>query len=663
MSLSTSNSTLSTSAVAAPAATAAMCPHWITVMPLHAGREEEIARDVADQGNTTFIDGVAWSCSVIPEGDPVFDRAGGFAKVYRKTAPFLRGMSPVKQGFLLQATMGHSGFPGSPTPWQLYVKADGKSIYRMCPMGERFLSYIAGVCRTFAAEKPDFFMIDDDTRIVENGVFGCFCPLHLAAFAKRTGRDWTREEVLDLLKEGDSAEARTWEEMNVDSLRRFFRTIRENFGNEIPGILCTTSNRAQFKHAREFAQILAAPGQTPVIRGSGAPYHNRDFFHVEIMRSHYAAQKAVVGEDVIFLQESDTCPHTLWATSGVRTLDHLVMLALDGCKGAKIWITRTGNYHEKKSAEVYRRVFRENKGLMTWAADVEFVQGGVVLPPCGPEILNFGDRYFGLTGIPYRFGKARTGEITALTVETLALLPHDEIRAILSGAVVIDGPAAIWLTENGFSSDIGVKAKPWNRKTIQMHEFENGARQSGMRTDGLADLTDMAQGARVLTRLLNRPNMGAELAYEAPGTVLIDNERGGRILTLAQRIPEQTSPSNKVEYFSEGYRAAIIRWLTLLAGELPGGACYLGVGPVTCLSGTTTQGERIVVLNALDLDGDETPELLFGKDPASIERLQGNGDWNPVRFEKTSSGSFLLFSPILTQRPAIFRLTVEPLNR
>ena len=92
------------------------CPHWISVMPLREGLEEMLAKDAADQVNTTFIDGIVWLCSVNPEGNPVSDRAGCFAKLYRKTAPILRRLSPVKQGVLLQSTMGHGGFPGSATP-------------------------------------------------------------------------------------------------------------------------------------------------------------------------------------------------------------------------------------------------------------------------------------------------------------------------------------------------------------------------------------------------------------------------------------------------------------------------------------------------------------------------------------------------------------------
>ena len=634
-------------------------PRWLSVMPLHENAIDELAADAAALGNDTFVDGIVWSCPVNPEGDPVTDRAGIYAGRYRKLAPKLRALSAVKQGILLQSTVGHGGYPGSVTPWQLAVKADGSQVYRMCPMDERFLSYISAACRTFAKEDIDFFMIDDDTRFVWGGIPGCFCPLHLAEFSRRTGRNWSREEVVEVLtKDSECKDAKMWEAVKVDSLRRFFKTVREGFGDSIPGMLCVCWVRSHKEHAREFAEILALPGQTPVVRGNGAPYHGsgKDLFHVVGACSSYASQMATVGDGVIYMQEADTCPHTLWATSAVRMMNHLVMLALEGCKGAKIWITRTGNYHEKKSGAAYRRIFNENRGLMQWATKVELSRYGVVIPKCGPSYLNFGDRYLALTGIPYRFGKARPGEVTALTQETLELLSYDDISEILSGKVILDGPAAIWLTKNGFTDKIGVRAKPWNRKTIQVHEFDNGFRQSGMRRGGLADLTEMDNAARVVSKLLNRPKLDAEPVYEAPGSILFDNAAGGKVLVLAQKVPEQMPAYYEAAFYSERYRDAMVRWLKLLAGKMPGGVCYQGVGPVTCESGTTREGERIVVLNALDIDGDTEPELQFEQMPGSIERMQGDGTWKPVRFEKTASGGCRLFSPILTQRAAIFRV-------
>lgn len=635
------------------------CPRWISVMPLNADNIESVAADAAMLGDETIVDGIAWSFPIHPAGNPVDDKASRFAARFREAERLVRARSRVRLGVLLQATMGHGGEPGEPAEFQRVVKPDGTSIYRMCPLDAGFREYIAAACRTFSAVKPDFFMVDDDTRLVwDNGPQGCFCPLHLAEFGRRTGRPWTREEVLEAVA-SDSKIRDAWNALAADSLAGHLETIRGNFDKAIPGIICVCATPEHLQNARRYAEILAAPGQKPTIRGNGAPFHNygKDLLHVVGLRSSYARQIATVGEGAVLLQEADTCPHTLWMCSATRLLDHMVMLALDGVKGAKIWITRTANNHERRSGQNYRRAFRENKGLMRWAADADFRQGGVVIPPCGPTNGNFGDLYLGLIGVPYRFGKAQAGDVVALTAATLERLSDGEIDAILSGRAIADGSAAIWLSAHGRSADIGVDAKTWNLRTVQFHQFADGRRQSGMRVNAdTADLTRLAAGARELSRLFNQPRIDGEPVYVAPGAVAFANARGGKVITLAQPLPPPVPISYAQTLLSETYKRWIAGLLRELGGGLPGGAYYLGDGPATLLSGTTAKDGEVVVLNLLDLDGDDAPEIIFDAPPSSIERLRGDGVWEDVPFTQGEGGAIRLSSPVRTQIPALFRL-------
>ena len=640
-------------------ADSADCPRWISVMPLRESILESVAADAAALGNDTIVDGIAWSFAVHPTGDPVEDKASKFAACCREAERLVRAKSDVKLGVLMQATMGHGGMPGAPAKFQRVVKPDGASIYRMCPLDKGFLEYIAAACRSFSAVKPDFYMIDDDTRLLlGKEAPGCFCPLHLAEFAKRTGRGWTREEAVAAVN-ADAKVRAQWVRLMVDSLCGLFRTIRANYDESIPGIICVCASRDHVEYARQYAELLAAPGQKPTIRGNGAPFHNygKDLLHIVEMRSKYARQLAAVGDGAVLMQEADTCPHTLWMSSATRLLDHMVMLALDGVKGAKIWITRTGNNHERRSGRSYRRAFRENRGLMQWAADVDFRQSGVVVPTCGPASANFGDLYLGLTGVPYRFGRARPGDIVALTGATLELLSDADIDAIMSGRVIADASAALWLSAHGRSADIGAEAKPWALSTIQMHEFADGSRQSGMRVSAaMADLTATNNGAKVLSKLYNRPAIDADPVYVAPGAVEFANARGGKVVTLAQPLPPAVPISYAQTMLSESYKKWVVGLLKNLGGGLPGGVYYLGDGPATCLSGVTEKGERIVVLNLLDLDGDDAPEFVFDSRPASVERLRGDGTWEGVAFSQGEGASIRLSTIVRTQVPAIFRV-------
>ena len=634
------------------------CPHWISVMPLPDEGLEEQAADVIGLGEKTVVNGIAYSCAVNPEGDPVADKAAIYAQRFARAAPLVRKGSSVRLGILMQATMGHGGEPGQRTPWQLAVHDDGKVSYRFCPLDRDFLAYIARASRTFSAVRPDFFMVDDDTRLIWNRP-GCFCPLHLAEFAKRTGRPWTRTEVVAKLDAGDKAVTAAWLKLKADSLAAFFRTIRENYDPSVPGILCVVGDEEHVRNARAFATILAAPGQVPAVRGSGAPYHGNEMEAIAGLRSYYAGQRALVGKDVVYLQESDTCPHTRWATTATRLVNHMVMLALEDVKGAKIWITRSGAPDENRSKAAYRRAFREQRGIMEWAAKVDFRQRGFVIPPepfaqSSRAPGNWGYRYFSRTGIPYRIGRPGPDEVTALSGWSVNRLTDDELRSILAGRVLLDGTAAIRLTERGFAAEIGVRAKAWSGKTTQRQVFADGRICRGL-IAGSADLSALEKGAEIRSRLYNRPSLGADFDFVAPGSMLFVNVRGGRVYTFAQALTEFRPPYYASAMYSETFRDEVLTAGRELAGSLPGGISYLGDVPMMLEAGTTADGENVFVLDNLELDADDAPELAVDRLPKAIERLRGDGMWENVPFAADAKNVLTLDTVVRTQVPAVFR--------
>lgn len=638
---------------------AAECPHWLSVIPLVEDDIDGIADDAVAQGDKTIIDGIAWLMRLCPEGNPVADLASQYAAIYRKIEPKVRARSKVKQGVLLQSTMGHGGYPGEVSGFQTAVKADGSTVYRMCPLDSRFMDYIGRSCRTLAALKPDFFMVDDDTRLVWGAVPGCFCPLHLSALEKATGRKWTRQEAVEQLQLGDREFRDVWEKIYFDTMEAFYRTIRASFPSDTPGMLCTTGVHFHFKYAKAFAQMLAAPGQVPIIRGAGANYAGNNVYHCIYRRSSFAFQLKNIGPGVVYLQEADTCPQQLWSCSATREYENMVLQALEGVKGAKIWITRTFMTRERRSQLAYRRIFSQNRGIMSWAAKADFRQGGVVVPNVGVgegecDWTGFAERYFALTGIPYRYGEAEKGEVTALCASSLSRLSRAEIERAFSGAVLLDGTGANWMSTNGYAKLIGADARPWARKTIQLHLDEKGFSLGGMRVDrALADLTSLHQGAEVLSRLYNVPSMGSEPKYEAPGSIVFANSLGGRVIVMAQPLRECMPKYYNQTLFGENYQVWIARLIERLGGRLP--VRFAGAGPVLCEVGRTTADGDVFVLDPLDIDDLIEPELDFAKVPVSIERLMGDGSWKPVEFRAEQTGYIRLCDIIRAKNPTVYR--------
>ena len=99
----------------------------------------------------------------------------------------------------------------------------------------------------------------------------------------------------------------------------------------------------------EGAQLLAAPGQQPVVRINNARYMldgRRDFMDTLAKTS---AQIADLPAGTIVLDEADPCPQNRYSMGATELVHHLVMNTLEGCGGAKIWLTRLGNAHETAS--------------------------------------------------------------------------------------------------------------------------------------------------------------------------------------------------------------------------------------------------------------------------------------------------------------------------
>ena len=174
-----------------------MTPIWLNIAPLGGAEgDAEAAADAKFLLDNTPIDAFAYSMALFPEGKPLADKATPFAADFvRRRAAVAKAAPGLRQGILFQATMGHGWTPNVPAEGQLVVRKDGSTVYKFCPLAQSFRDYMRDQARTLAATKPDFFMIDDDTRL-NSWVDGCFCPGHLAEFSRRTGRTWTREALV-----------------------------------------------------------------------------------------------------------------------------------------------------------------------------------------------------------------------------------------------------------------------------------------------------------------------------------------------------------------------------------------------------------------------------------------------------------------------------------
>ena len=647
-------------AAPAPGSTAStassQAPRWIDILPLPDPIPESYVADAAFLGDETISDGIAWSCKLVPEGDPAVDKASVYAERFRRVAPRVRARSKICQGFLIQATIGHGWTPGRATPWQKIVQSTGRTTYRFCPLGAEFRRYVDGQLRTLAAAGPEFFLVDDDTKLLGPKIDGCFCPLHLAGFAAKTGRRWSREELVAGIEGGDAALAAAWRSYAESTLVDYARLIRAAFPDTVPGVLCVTMGpKDRLGYAIPCAKALAGPGFRPLVRLGSAPYWSDGLFDILTIRRYVAYQLSYLHPEADVLVEADTCPQVRWQTSATRALDHVMMLTAEGCRGAKMWWHRTGNVHETRSSSAYLRALRERSGALRWLAESGFAASGVWCPE-DEKIVEWGESVFGLIGIAYHYGQRANGDVAALTADSSAALDGAALTNVLSGPVVLDGSAAIALTRRGFGDLIGVRAKPWAGPAISYEDF-GGVKQAGSMGGGPADLSDRQPGAEELTRLFNRvSSLTEDSAYLAPGSLWHENSLGGRVVTLAAAVPKPPFPLTEFGYCNETRKAWLVKTLTRLAnGRLPGGVAYLGDESVLCEAGRTRRGERVVIVDSLDLDVIENPEFAFDDSPSAVERLTDDGRWEAVSARTSAARTTILATVLAPHRPAVFR--------
>lgn len=138
-----------------------------------------------------------------------------YAGLMREAMEKLRavGIEPVVN---VMQTLGHVYFPmemQDEFSFQRRVAADGRVSHEgacsICPL---LRQWVTESYRIYAGLKPSILWVDDDYRTVMQGL-NCFCDLHLRRISEMAGREVSREELVDALKQS------TWP---VSELRKYF---------------------------------------------------------------------------------------------------------------------------------------------------------------------------------------------------------------------------------------------------------------------------------------------------------------------------------------------------------------------------------------------------------------------------------------------------------
>jgi len=632
------------------------------VMPLIPGHEPELAADAEMLLQNGVCTDIACMMTLVPEGDPPVDKArilgAGFAafrRVFKGDASRL--------GILAQATIGHGWAPDEPAKYQKIIRPDGTPAYQMCPLDPAFQDYIRDAFLHLAALKPAFFMIDDDFRMLL-GRNGCYCPLHLADIGRRLGREISRADLLDSLRK-DPGVAREYDTLLLDSLMGLAGVIRgaiDATDPSIPGSFCACSS--DIRHAGLLARRLAGAGNPRVVRINNSRYLTAEMRTFPIRMYLGAMQVAGLDQDITVLAETDSCPQNRYSAGAHLVHAHYTGSILEGCHGAKHWITRTGTY-QPGSGVAYREVLTKHRGFYEtlFRSVQDSVPSGYVAAvlPSAPVFNSAPDRVaacgsaktwgdlLGVLGLPCNY--ARMPDLPALlTGEDVDLFPDDDLRRLLRNGLLLEGTAAERICKRGFGADLGVTAEPWLGPAVSGERWANTVLGPAMRN---TRLTPTGPGTRIHSMLLHRTSGVSESFMEVgPAVTLFKNASGARVAVLAASFGSQYELSS-FGFYDEDRKRELVELLGWVCGH-PVAFYYPGDAEVYLKMRRLADGRDLLAFFNLGHDPLEVIPLVSPYAITKAEMIAPGGAWQEIAYAEGC-----LQIPLLPAEPKVFRITVD----
>ena len=609
----------------------------------------EVCNDVKNQYETGVTSCPLFLMSLVPEGNPVQNKAQILSEKYLKFKRILDEMG-VPSGILVQSLLGHGWTLGEKPPFQLHVgMQDGKEYNVMCTLDEGFKKYAYDTIVTLAKTNPSTIMIDDDLRILTKGGKGCLCPLHLKKLNQTLGENLTREEFVEIISKNDEKAKRYYNaylEMEHSTVIDVAKIIRQAIDDVNPNITCSDCGGGSYnaQQALGIVKALTGKGHPSIFRLNNGRYcvnSNRVFSYSSQRAAHYVQK--LKGEFDYILAETDTCPHNRYATSASELHTQYTLSILEGCAGAKHWITR-GPYEPEagvgyrkylsKYSGFYEQLYLDVKGGIDW-------QGCKIYFSPRKEMWstseNSGWAYCALEslGLPLFYSCDERKGVSCLEGYEHNLYEQytdDEIIKILSNDCFIDSKIAKYFICRGFGRYVGVDVLERDSTTLKGEIC-------------VGETTPMSLQAQIKKLVVTSENTIIDsYAYNScdettitkvfPSVTLFKNELGGNVVVFAG-----TPSTNRIYHSGFGFltqtrKNQLIRLLSNF-NKLPA-YCVSDVD-VYFKAGYTKNNELLVSVTNMCADEIENLELYIKKDVKSIKTLTPNGEKVDVKFTKNDN--------------------------
>lgn len=637
-----------------------------SIMPLREDHFDEICTDIRDQYERDISTCPLFKLTLVPEGDPVWDKTTPACKLYRR---YRNALSPhgIKTGFLVQASMGH-GYDIEPNPFTRYVNlTDGVERFVCCPEDERFLDHFCGVLRQLAAEHPSAIMLDDDFRLVMRPGRGCACARHMELFNQRAGTNLTREALYEHIRTHgkDDRLTRIFLELQRDSLIRAAKRFREaidEVDDTIQGINCTSGDVCESVIYTN--KIFAGRNNPTVVRaanGTYAPLSVRRFSDTMRNAAVRGSKLKKNGIDVV-LAETDTVPFNRYAKSAAYMHAHYTASILEGLRGAKHWITRLSAY-EPSSGKEFREVLAKNAKLYRRLADliegIEWVGCGLLFVETEFPLIHsekhsvsheneWGASVLERMGLPFYYTETNRG--IAFLEETIVQDMTDaEIKELFAGGSVLTAAqSARDLCERGFASLLGVRLEPWDGSRVTGETFDGTKNNYCTKQKDLVRLIPCDPATRTLSHNFATHGESAEIL--SPAVTVLPRENGHLTVVCCGNPKAEFKYTEGFAFLNESRKkqfAEILREAKVLP-------IYCEGDNEICLrAGYLKDGTLLAAIFDLGFDAMDSLSLYLEKSPLSIELLQSDGSTVPVSFQPTQNNIFSLNVRVEPMQPCI----------
>ncbi len=216
-----------------------------------------------------------------------------------------------------------------------------------CPLDEAYRDYMRYFFERLGETGAPRIFVDDDFRYeyVTRGS-ACFCPLHLAAFNRRTGRTLARDAlVLACEDPAPNAVKADWLDFKRTTLLELARLMEQALHRTNPdarlGLMLTSAEIAAFggRDARELVEAFAG-GRRPLARPGMGFYQDYDrlvFLYGLANDTLFYRQR--LGDGVDLYAEVDAYPHGPFVKASRICLDYQVKAGLAcGLKRQSLWV-------------------------------------------------------------------------------------------------------------------------------------------------------------------------------------------------------------------------------------------------------------------------------------------------------------------------------------